>query len=80
VGDHVGIGWYIDSCLNCGACANFEENVCENGNTFTACGPINYSRVQVSILCISVFVKNLPILMLNIHGQELFKNCRQKRI
>ena len=46
VGDHVGIGWYIDSCQNCDACTHFEENICENGNTYTACGPIKYSRVM----------------------------------
>jgi uncharacterized zinc-type alcohol dehydrogenase-like protein len=46
VGDHVGVGYYIDSCLTCDACANHQENVCENGNTGTACGVVKYGRVQ----------------------------------
>jgi uncharacterized zinc-type alcohol dehydrogenase-like protein len=46
VGDHVGIGYYIDSCLTCDACSNNEENVCEKGNTGTACSAIKYGRIN----------------------------------
>jgi D-arabinose 1-dehydrogenase-like Zn-dependent alcohol dehydrogenase len=45
VGDHVGIGYYIDSCLECDACLNHLENVCEKHNTGTACSAIRFGRV-----------------------------------
>jgi D-arabinose 1-dehydrogenase-like Zn-dependent alcohol dehydrogenase len=30
VGDHVGVGCYVDSCQSCEACEVYEENYCEN--------------------------------------------------
>ncbi len=33
VGDHVGVGVVVDSCLNCDSCKEGEENYCENGRT-----------------------------------------------
>ena len=46
VGDHVGVGYFIDSCLNCKYCHNGEENNCENGITRTSCGFIKHGRVK----------------------------------
>ena len=46
VGDHVGIGYFVDSCLECYYCKNDEENNCINGITRTACGNILHGRVK----------------------------------
>jgi len=35
VGDTVGVGCFVDSCLHCANCNNDLENYCENGNTQT---------------------------------------------
>jgi len=35
VGDTVGVGCFVDSCLHCSNCNNDLENYCENGNTQT---------------------------------------------
>lgn len=38
VGENVGVGCIIDSCLDCGNCNNGDENYCENGgSTHTYC-------------------------------------------
>ena len=31
MGDHVGIGYYMDSCLECNFCKSDEEPLCEKG-------------------------------------------------
>ena len=31
VGDHVGIGYYMDSCLDCNFCKTDEEPLCDKG-------------------------------------------------
>ena len=36
VGDQVGIGWYIDACLNCETCSKGDEVNCLNRKTETA--------------------------------------------
>jgi len=46
VGDHVGIGWFIDSCLNCKLCDNGEEVLCLNGNVKTATGKLLHGRIK----------------------------------
>lgn len=30
-GDHVGVGWFRDACLECDACVKGDDNVCPNG-------------------------------------------------
>lgn len=35
VGDKVGVGCFVDSCLTCSPCRNGEEQYCENGMTLT---------------------------------------------
>ena len=46
VGDHVGIGWYIDSCLNCETCNKGDEVNCLNRKTETATGKILHGRIK----------------------------------
>ena len=31
IGDHVGVGYFIDACLNCEYCKNDQENNCVKG-------------------------------------------------
>jgi uncharacterized zinc-type alcohol dehydrogenase-like protein len=40
VGDTVGVGCMVDSCQHCAACAEGEEQYCENGFTGTYNGPV----------------------------------------
>jgi uncharacterized zinc-type alcohol dehydrogenase-like protein len=40
VGDTVGVGCMVDSCQHCAACADGEEQFCENGFTGTYNGPV----------------------------------------
>ncbi len=35
VGDRVGVGCMVDSCKECGSCADGDENYCEKGNVLT---------------------------------------------
>jgi len=46
VGDHVGVGYFIDSCLKCEYCHKGEENNCVSGITRTSCGIIKHGRVK----------------------------------
>ena len=46
VGDHVGVGYFIDSCLSCEYCENNQENNCIHGVTRTSCGILKHGRVQ----------------------------------
>ncbi len=39
VGDTVGVGCLVDSCRECSACKDHEEQFCENGAVFTYNGP-----------------------------------------
>ena len=39
VGDTVGVGCMVDSCRQCSACHDHEEQFCENGAVFTYNGP-----------------------------------------
>jgi len=45
VGDRVGVGCFIDSCLECKMCNKGEENYCEKGNTGTFNGSKTHGRV-----------------------------------
>ena len=45
VGDHVGVGYFVDACLTCNACKDDEENMCEAGNTTTVNGVIKHGRI-----------------------------------
>ena len=45
VGDHVGVGCMVDSCLECGACEAGDEQYCAKGCTFTYNGKDNFGRV-----------------------------------
>eukprot|EP00931_Biecheleriopsis_adriatica_P095199 TRINITY_DN68833_c0_g1_i1.p1 TRINITY_DN68833_c0_g1~~TRINITY_DN68833_c0_g1_i1.p1 ORF type:complete len:439 (-),score=45.18 TRINITY_DN68833_c0_g1_i1:12-1328(-) len=38
VGDQVGVGCFLDSCLECKYCKNDRENLCSKGNTLTIGG------------------------------------------
>merc|ERR1711953_922751 len=46
VGDHVGVGWISDSCMNCDMCADGEEHLCNSGMTGTYDGQIKYGHVK----------------------------------
>lgn len=35
VGDKVGVGCFVEACLNCENCKDGEENYCDNGMTLT---------------------------------------------
>ena len=45
-GDHVGIGYFIDSCLSCEYCAKDDETNCLKGKTMTAAGAIRFGRIM----------------------------------
>ena len=45
VGDRVGVGCFIDACLDCRMCKKGEENYCENGMT----GTFNGSKTIVAL-------------------------------
>eukprot|EP00928_Gymnodinium_smaydae_P072492 TRINITY_DN55845_c0_g1_i1.p1 TRINITY_DN55845_c0_g1~~TRINITY_DN55845_c0_g1_i1.p1 ORF type:complete len:404 (+),score=65.25 TRINITY_DN55845_c0_g1_i1:71-1282(+) len=44
VGDHVGVGCMVDSCLSCVACERGDENYCRKMNTGTYQGDDNHGR------------------------------------
>ncbi|CAJ1382253.1 unnamed protein product [Effrenium voratum] len=44
VGDHVGVGCMVDSCLKCSACKKGEENMCRKVNTATYQGKNTHGR------------------------------------
>jgi len=46
VGDHVGVGYFLDSCLCCEYCENNDEINCIKGVTLTSCGQIQHGRVK----------------------------------
>ena len=45
VGDKVGVGFFIDSCLDCKMCRKGEENYCEKGLVGTFNGRKSHGRV-----------------------------------
>ena len=47
IGDHVGIGYYIDSCLNCEYCNNSKESNCIYGVTRTSGGKIKVRKKTI---------------------------------
>eukprot|EP00933_Yihiella_yeosuensis_P066190 TRINITY_DN7032_c0_g1_i2.p1 TRINITY_DN7032_c0_g1~~TRINITY_DN7032_c0_g1_i2.p1 ORF type:complete len:403 (-),score=73.44 TRINITY_DN7032_c0_g1_i2:551-1759(-) len=44
VGDHVGVGCMVDSCMNCVACTRGDENYCRKQNTGTYQADDNHGR------------------------------------
>ena len=44
VGDHVGVGCFVDSCLGCDQCLAGNENYCTKGVTLTYGGPDGHGR------------------------------------
>lgn len=46
VGDHAGIGYYMDSCLECEYCKSNDEINCTKGIMGTAAGVIKSGRVK----------------------------------
>lgn len=45
IGDNVGVGCFIDACLNCPRCKDGEEQYCDNGRVFTYNGDKIHSRI-----------------------------------
>lgn len=45
VGDHVGVGCFIDSCLDCPRCKEGDEQYCDKGMTGTYAGEKIHGRV-----------------------------------
>ena len=37
MGDHVGIGYYMDTCLECDFCKSDEEPLCDKGTYLKIC-------------------------------------------
>ena len=48
VGDHVGIGYFIDSCLDCEYCLDDDETNCLKMKTTTAGGLTKFGRVKTN--------------------------------
>ena len=45
VGDRVGVGCIVDSCMSCGQCDQSEEQYCENGMTMTYSSDIKHGHI-----------------------------------
>lgn len=45
VGDRVGVGCIVDSCMNCGQCDKSEEQYCEKGMTMTYSSDIQHGHL-----------------------------------
>jgi uncharacterized zinc-type alcohol dehydrogenase-like protein len=45
VGDNVGVGCFIDACLDCPRCKEGEEQYCDGGMVFTYNGDKIHSRI-----------------------------------
>jgi alcohol dehydrogenase (NADP+) len=62
VGDLVGVGCMVDSCRHCSACAQGEEQYCEQGNTATYAGidrhdgQLTFGGYSTGIICSQDFV------------------------
>ena len=48
VGDKVGVGYIVDSCMNCKLCRAGEEQFCENGMTNTYGGEIKHGHIKTN--------------------------------
>ncbi len=48
VGDHVGVGCIVDSCLDCVACKGSDENYCEKGMTMTYNNETIHGRIKTN--------------------------------
>jgi len=46
VGDHIGVGYFVDTCFNCEYCENNDEVNCIKGITSTSCGHIQHGRIK----------------------------------
>lgn len=47
VGDHVGVGCFVDSCLECGPCQSGREQYCSKGMTMTYGGQDRHGRAAL---------------------------------
>lgn len=65
-GDRVGVGCMVDSCKECGSCADGDENYCEKGNiqTYNAMSldgtSINFGGYSERITVLERFVVRIP--------------------
>ena len=48
VGDHIGVGCWVDSCLKCAECRAGKEQSCKKLGTFTYQDPDKYGRANVA--------------------------------
>ena len=48
VGDRVGVGCIVDSCMNCDGCKAGEEQLCAKGMTGTYNGDIKYGHIKTN--------------------------------
>jgi len=48
VGDHVGVGCIVDSCMSCQSCKDSEEQYCNNGMTMTYNGDIKHGHIATN--------------------------------
>lgn len=46
VGDRVGVGCIVDSCMNCGSCGKSEEQYCEKGMTMTYASDVQHGHIN----------------------------------
>ena len=66
IGDTVGVGCFVDSCMQCSSCKEDNEQYCENGNTqtYNAMGQdkktITYGGYSTHIVVTEHFVLNIP--------------------
>ncbi|MEM0980240.1 MAG: NAD(P)-dependent alcohol dehydrogenase [Cyanobacteria bacterium P01_H01_bin.58] len=66
VGDHVGVGCFVDSCRTCEACKAHEEQYCLNGFTMTYGsatqdpGGVTFGGYSQAIVCDQNYVLRLP--------------------
>jgi len=49
VGDKVGIGCVVDSCMNCFSCSENMENFCEKGMTMAYCYPLVHGHLKTNL-------------------------------
>jgi len=46
VGDRVGVGCIVDSCMNCSSCGKSEEQYCEKGMTMTYASDVQHGHIN----------------------------------
>jgi len=49
IGDHVGVGCLVETCLNCAACKDEEEQLCEKGFTETYNTVPKYNMIKTNL-------------------------------